>query len=229
MKQANPVQVIPVSSKKSNCFVIRNSKTSILIDTGIQGNTGNFLEVFKENHIEPTDISLIILTHTHYDHCGNAAELKALTQSRIMVHASEADNLRRGYSPFPDGTSFLPDLISKISNSLRSGKQQFKPVEPDILIKDRFDLQEFGIDGYVLPTPGHTPGSLCIVLKEEIVFTGDSMFNILPGSVYPPFANDKEMLKRSWFKLMDSGASFFYPAHGKPFDLEKLKRSLKKL
>jgi len=229
MKKNDPVQIIPIFSKKSNSFLIRNSTNCMLIDTGIPGQISCFLNVFDQYKINPTDLELIIITHTHNDHCGNVAELKTLTGAKIMVHAVEAENLEKGFTPFPLGTSFLPKLISKLANRSRGSKQQYNPVTPDITIKDEFDLEEFGFEGYVLPTPGHTNGSLCVILKNEVAFVGDTMFNIVPGTVFPPFADNPDILKRSWYKLLESGVSLFYPGHGKAFDLKKLQRSLKKL
>ncbi len=225
----NPIQIIPVFTRKSNSFIIRNSTNCLLIDTGMPSSIHTFMKIFKQNKITPEQIDLIIITHTHNDHCGNAAELKRISNAKVMVHIAEVENLRSGYTPFPAGTSFLPGLISRLANRILGRKQQYKPVEPDIVINELFDLSEFGFDGYVLPVPGHTRGSLCVILKNEAAFVGDTMFNILPNSVFPPFANDTETLKRSWYKIFNSGASIFFPGHGKSFDLKKFKKSLDNL
>jgi glyoxylase-like metal-dependent hydrolase (beta-lactamase superfamily II) len=66
-------------------------------------------------------------------------------------------------------------------------------------------------------------------LKKSAAFVGDTMFNILPNTVFPPFANDPETLKRSWYKILESEASIFFPGHGKSFDAAKLKRSIEQL
>ncbi|KQC06802.1 MAG: hypothetical protein APR54_01390 [Candidatus Cloacimonas sp. SDB] len=229
MKNDNPVQIIPVFTSRSNSFFIRNSRNCLMIDTGMPGQTNLYLKVLKQHHIAPPEVDLIIITHTHYDHCGNVAELKQLTGAQVMVHADEAENMTRGYTSFPRGTSLIPQLISSLANLITGNRQKFKQVKPDIILKEKYDLNTLGFDGYVLPTPGHTAGSLCIILKDEIAFVGDTMFNIAPGTIFPPFANQTEQLKRSWYKLIDTGAYLFYPGHGKPFEIKKLQNSLKKL
>ncbi|MBN2339447.1 MAG: Zn-dependent hydrolase, partial [Acidobacteria bacterium] len=76
------------------------------------------------------------------------------------------------------------------------------------------DLKDFGLNAYILHTPGHTSGSVSIIVEGEIALVGDAMFGILPGSVFPPFADDPGQLMASWGKLLDTGCSLFLPAHG---------------
>ena len=45
-----------------------------------------------------------------------------------------------------------------------------EPVTPDHVIKDKQDLQEFGLPGYVLHTPGHTPGSTSLIVDGRLAF-----------------------------------------------------------
>ena len=90
-------------------------------------------------------------------------------------------------------------------------------------------LAECGIPGRVIHTPGHTAGSVSVLLE-----TGDALvgcmahsgfpFRLSPG--LPIFAEDLEKLRKSWKLLLDQGAKTIYPAHGEPFSADIIRRVL---
>ena len=88
----------------------------------------------------------------------------------------------------------------------------------DILCFEAVDqylnLQDFGFNGYILHTPGHSPGSQSIIVDNEIALVGDAMFGVFPGSIFPPFADNEEELITSWGKLIQTGCRLFLPSHG---------------
>ena len=100
----------------------------------------------------------------------------------------------------------------------------------DIALDDRdFTLEPFGIHGKVIYTPGHSLGSMSLLLDTGDAFVGDLVMNGLPmriGAGLPAFAEDTDMLKKSLRLLLASGARWIYPAHGKPFPADKLEKLL---
>ena len=98
-------------------------------------------------------------------------------------------------------------------------------VEPDIILEDDFQLMKFGIRGRVIHTPGHTAGSVSILLAGGDAIVGDLAMNGFPmrrGAGMPIFGNSESEIKQSWKKLLDAGASFIYPGHGDPFPADQL-------
>jgi glyoxylase-like metal-dependent hydrolase (beta-lactamase superfamily II) len=63
-------------------------------------------------------------------------------------------------------------------------------------------------------TPGHTRGSLSIVVDDEIALVGDTMFGVFKGSVFPPYAENAGVMIQSWGKLLDTSCRLFIPSHG---------------
>ncbi len=108
----------------------------------------------------------------------------------------------------------------------------FPPVTVDITLEDGdFPLNEYGIRGKVIPTPGHSPGSVSILLDSGEAFVGDLAMNKFPLRLtagLPIFAEDVSGLKASWKRLLDQGAKTIYPAHGDPFPAEVIRRALQK-
>jgi glyoxylase-like metal-dependent hydrolase (beta-lactamase superfamily II) len=90
-------------------------------------------------------------------------------------------------------------------------------------------LAVFGIPGRVLHTPGHSPGSMSVLLDSGEAFVGDlamSGFPLRLAPGLPIFADDMATLKESWQLLLAQGARMIYPAHGKPFEAEVMRRAL---
>jgi glyoxylase-like metal-dependent hydrolase (beta-lactamase superfamily II) len=105
-----------------------------------------------------------------------------------------------------------------------------KPVPVDHSLDERpFTLEAYQISGKVWHTPGHTPGSLSLVLESGEAFVGDLAMSGFPRLSGPgPFVlgDDPEVMKESWQLLLDEGARQIYPSHGEPFDAAVFKNYL---
>jgi glyoxylase-like metal-dependent hydrolase (beta-lactamase superfamily II) len=222
-RRQNRILRIPLLS--SNAYLVANGKQAILIDAGMKKREKKILAALARMQLSPRDIQLIILTHTHYDHCGSLRALQQITKARVLVHKAEASCLEEGFCELPKGTTWFPKIMSAIGRALNKRVGRYAPVAPDILISKRFDLQAYGIDGYILPTPGHTAGSLSVVIEGNHAIVGDTLFNIFRHSVFPAYANDQEALLKSWKALLEIGCEHFYPGHGKPFTRERLQKT----
>ncbi len=171
----------------------------------------------------------LVLTHTHYDHAENAAEIKKRYRTKIIVHKKEADYVRKGENPVIHGTLPLTGWISdRLSHLYLSRFFRYQPVDGDLTVADRYDLKSLGFQGHLLATPGHSPGSLSVILENEIAIVGDALFGVFRGSVIPPFAADEKGMVASWEKLLKTGCSLYLPAHGTERGREVLERQYEK-
>ena len=127
--------------------------------------------------------------------------------------------------PLPPGTNGPLRAIVATAVTLFPHAGRYEAVAPDILTNGDHDLSPHGLRGVVVPTPGHTPGSVSVVLGAAAV-VGDLMYNIGPRTVFPPFAEDPSAVLESWAALLAWGCEKFYPGHGKPVDRERLRRCL---
>ena len=228
MKKSDQNRIVQIPMMSSNAYVVANGRNAILIDCGMKKKEKKILAALEGMRLSPDDIKLIILTHTHYDHAGSLKALQEITGAKVLAHQAEAACLEQGYCAFPKGTMWFPKIMSAIGRALNKWVGRYTPVAPDIAISKRFDLKPFGVDGYVLPTPGHTAGSLSVIIEGRHAIVGDTLFNIFKRSVYPPYANDQEILLKSWKKLLETGCEHFYPGHGKPFTRERLQKTYAK-
>lgn len=150
----------------SNAFLLRGDKT-IIVDTGRPGNETRILQALEQRNISPADVSLILLTHGHFDHFGSARALKQKLNVPVAIHHLDHVALQNGKDPALHPTRFTGKLLKLF---LHGKTESF---EPDIIIRSEFNLEDYGVSGRVIHTPGHTPGSLSIMLANHDVIIGD--------------------------------------------------------
>lgn len=103
---------------------------------------------------------------------------------------------------------------------LHPGDRGMVPWEPDRDVVEGATIGLGAIDVQLLHTPGHTPGSACVLVGGH-VFTGDTLFPGGPGRVRSPADFDRimESLEARLFVLPDS--TWVYPGHGDDTTLGK--------
>lgn len=213
-------RVVPVSMGHYHVYFIRADDGYVLVDTGMPGNGRALQRAFSRANVNPQDVKLIIITHAHPDHVGSVADAKNATGAPVLCHEYAAPFIRAGKSSPIVVHSLMIKLLSAITPS------RYKGVEPDVVIKDEYDLRDLGVAGQVIHTPGHTQGSLTIVLENGEMILGDLVrgrgANIHIGSFY----EDKEVLVQSLEKLAAYQAIKIYMSHGDLTDNETFRRSI---
>jgi glyoxylase-like metal-dependent hydrolase (beta-lactamase superfamily II) len=209
------IKLVNVSS-----YLIYRPGEAILLDCGNSGSELKILEALKDLDLEPEMLKLLVLTHSHFDHAGSAKRLKELTGCKVMIHHSEAERLSKGYSPIPPGTRWKAKLLVALGRIFAWRLMHFTGAEPDLLVDDEFDLEAYGFPGKVIHTPGHTFGSMVVLMEGGELVGGDTVFGLENKQHFPPFAEDLGALVRSWKKLRQLPVKTFYPAHGRPFTFE---------
>jgi len=222
------LSIHPIKLGVARCYVIQAEGT-ILIDGGAPKQARNFMKGIESLSINPKDIHLIAITHGHWDHIGSAKEIKEITGAKIALHRNEKDWLEKSLMPLPPAVTLWGRIFAKIM-------AMFMPLihvpatTVDVVLGDEeLSLAEYGIPGRIIPTPGHSMGSVSVLLETGDAFVGDLAMNGLPmriGPGLPIFAEDLQKVKRSWQLLLDKGATTVYPAHGKPFPADAIHRAL---
>lgn len=215
--------VYQVLSGRSNSFLVSSNDKFLLVDTGRKNSwtklSKNLDEILGENKL-----SALILTHTHYDHTENAAKIKEKYGAKIIVQKNENNYLETGTSPLPRGTNILTRfLINNLAKKIPY-QTDFDPVDFDIKIDQKYDLKSWGFNAYILPTPGHSSGSMSVIIDNELAIVGDALFGVFKWSVYPPFADNTKIMIKSWGKLIETGCLTYLPGHGTKISVNLLKK-----
>jgi glyoxylase-like metal-dependent hydrolase (beta-lactamase superfamily II) len=193
------------------CYLIKGNGV-IAVDAGAPKKIGIFLRALESANINPEDLRLVVLTHGHWDHIGSAGEIKASTGAKIAMHRLEASWLEESLMPLSPG-------VTAWGKALTAMQKVFMP----------FMLLDYGIAGRILHTPGHSSGSVTVLLDSGDAFVGDLAMNRFPLRLSPGlpiFAEDLVAVIRSWQFLLEHGATMIYPAHGKPFPATVIKDAL---
>ena len=156
-------QVISVPSMAVNAFIVRGQR-SIIVDTGIPGYEDKILKAMDEKGIKPADISLILITHGHHDHYGSAFTLKKKTGVPIAIHKADSEPLQTGVNPALIPIGATGKIMVGLSKVIKMPETE--GMDADILIEGEMDLAPYGIAGRVVPTPGHTRGSVSVSSME---------------------------------------------------------------
>ncbi|MCB1438396.1 MAG: MBL fold metallo-hydrolase [Nitratireductor sp.] len=218
------VQMLPFGML--NAFLLINSGKAILVDTGLPNSEDRVARALKRNGLSWPEIKLIVLTHAHIDHAGSALRLRELTSAPVLAHESDIPYLQ-GEPPVLRPTGTFGRLFKKTG----AIEQPFDYLMPDLVASaDTIDLDEFGICGQVRHTPGHTPGSVSVLLEDGNVIAGDlAASGILLGGIAlksrptaPPFEEDAQEVANSLQGLLDLGFTRFHLGHGGPLEARQI-------
>lgn len=210
-----------------NCFLLHGEKT-ILVDAGAEGQQKTFVNRLQKLNVDPKDISLILLTHGHWDHIGTLHPIQQLTGAKVAVHHRDQAWVETGKPDFPNGVNGYGRIMSAAAKSLL--KINLPPVKVDIVLDDNgMSLAEYGIPGKVVYTPGHSMGHVSILLDSGDAIVGDMAMNdwylrLTPG--LPVLADDINMVVESWKKILPMGIKRIYPAHGMDFHVDVMQKEI---
>jgi glyoxylase-like metal-dependent hydrolase (beta-lactamase superfamily II) len=220
-------EIILLNLGFTNVYLIKGDTGYIQFDTGWKFDVKKYLRLLEKKKIALEEIKLIVVNHAHFDHVGALRSIKEMTQAKVLVHEKDSEFLIKGISEEVRPLNLFTKIFLK---TLPKSWTLYDSVEPDIVIQDEYSLADFGVNGKVIHTPGHTHGTLSIIIEE-----GDAIIGCLahgfplrlrPG--FPRIALDEEAIWSSWQKIVDEGAKRIYISHGKSPSIKYMKKRLLK-
>jgi glyoxylase-like metal-dependent hydrolase (beta-lactamase superfamily II) len=142
-------------------------------------------------------LKAILLTHGHFDHVGAVKELVAETGCEVWIHAAE---------------STMPPMVTAGPLYFTHTYDEGDTVSPIA-----------GLELTVLHTPGHTPGSVCLLMGKEM-FSGDTLFACSFGRTDLPGGDPRKMMESLRRLASLQGNFFIHPGHGGSTTLDAEKR-----
>ena len=142
-------------------------------------------------------LKAILLTHGHFDHVGAVKELVAETGCEVWIHAAE---------------STMPPMVTAGPLYFTHTYDEGDTVSPIA-----------GVELTVLHTPGHTPGSVCLLMGREM-FSGDTLFACSFGRTDLPGGDPRKMMESLRRLASLQGNFFIHPGHGGSTTLDAEKR-----
>lgn len=210
--------IVRIPLRLSNVHVIK-ARRPVLVDAGTIGDMADLEAALEDQKIRARDLGLVVLTHGHADHSGLAFDLRRVSDAPLLLGAGDLPLAAKGENDELRPTGLSASLLKPFITSV------YPPFTPDVVVKPGadVDLRPWGVDGKAIAMPGHTAGSIVVLLSDDSAFVGDmilggafggSLFPSSPGEHY--YHADREQNRRNIKVLLDRGVKKFYLGHGGP-------------
>ncbi len=191
------IEAFPVGMLSTNCYIAssKETKDAILIDPGMDFSS-EARPIFDYIASEKLKVNYIVDTHGHDDHIKGNVMFQQKLNVPICIHSLDAHFIES-----TEKSKWPAHVMLEDGNLIKFGNETLK----------------------VIHTPGHTPGSICLV-GEKLVFTGDTLFAGGIGRTDFPGGsmNDMRLSLKKLTSLPDN--LLVYPGHGETSMIREEKR-----
>lgn len=204
------------SYANSNMYIIVSNKKALIIDPNVSAEAMEYLISERVSEI------VVLLTHEHYDHTSGLNWICSKFRNTVICHSETAKSLENGRNNRP----IMLAATCKDSNK-KEELRTFIDTLPkgyrytaDITFSDEYKFEWQGHFVNMTSTPGHSLGSCCIAIDNNVVATGDSLIKNTPiitrfpggskeifDSVTVPYL---KKINRDTFIIPGHGDCFFY-------------------
>lgn len=200
---------------KSNMYLMEEENRALIVDPCI------LPEVYigmRRRNIEFVDV---ILTHEHFDHISGVLMLKKNFHTRIVANKGTSDKISSPQNRI--ASRYAAAFIGKSPEILALVREQTKNqivTEVDVIFEQEYDFMWGKHSLHLVTSPGHSVGSICIIMDGVYLFTGDSLIPDEPIITRFPGGNMKayeEVTKP--FLMSLSHELMVYPGHGESMKL----------
>jgi glyoxylase-like metal-dependent hydrolase (beta-lactamase superfamily II) len=190
------LETFPVGPLRCNCTILGDEVTheAIVVDPG-----DNIPEVLSRLQKHGLTLRQIVVTHAHIDHVGGAAQLRKLTGAPVLMNQQDLGLL--GMMQMQAGWLGVPTP---------------EVAPPDASAEDGLAVGLATLPAQVLHTPGHTPGSICLLFPDQhLLLAGDTLFAGSIGRTDLPGGNGQQILRSLRERLLVlPDATRVVPGHG---------------
>jgi glyoxylase-like metal-dependent hydrolase (beta-lactamase superfamily II) len=237
-RKGSPVHIDSVSRQAgSNSFVnvyfIEGNQDNLLIDTGL--NTPESYETLaselKHYGFTIKDIRNILVTHSHFDHSGQAGKLKEICAAQTIMSAREVAVFNQQYVnkgirsetalDILKSAGIPPSEAAAYHNVFSTAIDLVSIFTPDRIVEngDIIDIDPFRFT--VMETPGHSCGHICLYEpNRKFLFTGDLILpEISPNIGYYPGQGNNPLGEyfKSLVEIYKLEVNLAFPGHGPAF------------
>jgi hydroxyacylglutathione hydrolase len=190
------LESFPVGPLHCNCTILGDEVTheAIVIDPG-----ENIPEILSRLQKHSLTLRQIIVTHAHIDHVGGAALLKKLTGAPVLLNQRDLG---------------LLNAMEMQAGWLGVATPEVAP--PDASADDGLAIGLASLPGEVIHTPGHTPGSICLLFpNQHLLLAGDTLFAGSIGRTDLPGGDGRQILRSLRDRLLVlPDSTRVLPGHG---------------
>jgi hydroxyacylglutathione hydrolase len=170
------LETFPVGPLHCNCTILGDEVTheAMVVDPG-----DNIPEILSRLRKHGLTLRQIVVTHAHIDHVGGAAQLKKATGAPVFLNQQDLA---------------LLGMMEMQAGWLGVSTPEVAP--PDASADDGTAVGLAGLPAEVLHTPGHTPGSICLLFPaQHLLLAGDTLFAGSIGRTDLPGGDGRQILR----------------------------------
>ncbi|HVF12821.1 MAG TPA: MBL fold metallo-hydrolase [Actinomycetota bacterium] len=195
-----------VGPLQCNCYIVGDDQTkeAIVIDPGEDADR---IVVALASH--ELKVKAIVATHAHFDHILGADLLRQSTGAPFYIHSQD--------QPLLEWVG--PSMVIFL------GVQGVQAPETDGTLDDGDQLSAGSVKLEVLHTPGHSPGSICLLAPDQVLFSGDTLFAQGIGRTDLPGGDSDQLLTSIKQRLFALGEVPVLPGHGPATTLDRERSS----
>jgi len=192
------LETFPVGPLHCNCTILGDEVTreAMVVDPG-----DNIPEILSRLQKHGLTLRQIVVTHAHIDHVGGAAQLRKLTGAPVLMNQQDLGLL--GMMQMQAGWLGVPTP---------------EVAPPDASAEDGLAVGLATLPAQVLHTPGHTPGSICLLFhfnNQHLLLAGDTLFAGSIGRTDLPGGDGQQILRSLRERLLVlPDATRVVPGHG---------------
>ena len=194
----------------TNTYLISGHKGALLFDTGWAGTLQRFYQELGAKGLHLKEIDYLLISHYHPDHMGIAQEIVG-QGVKLLVMESQVEYTHASDRVFE-----------------KDKRNCFVPIDDNgvrilTFAEGREFLQELGIAGTIIPTPGHSEDSISLIIDGEAAFVGD---------LYPLYElelHEEPDVKESWERILSFQPKRVYYGHAKTAVLQEAEKAQGKL
>ncbi|MCB0153687.1 MAG: MBL fold metallo-hydrolase [Anaerolineae bacterium] len=208
----------------SNAYLIQE-KGAILVDTGSPGEEKKIIAALAQTGLSLKDIGLILHTHVHSDHVGSTVALRQQADIPVAFHPADQPLADLGHNGSLTGVGWRGRLMQRFFAGTA-----FDAPRPTFPLSDGLRLEAYGVAGVVRHTPGHTAGSVSVLLDSGEAIIGDVLMGgYMGGNLLPAkpnrhyFAEDINQVYASLDFLLGQPLHTLYVGHGGPLRVDRVR------
>ncbi|HPS58670.1 MAG TPA: MBL fold metallo-hydrolase [Spirochaetota bacterium] len=176
------VEQILVTGMAVFCYLLvdETTKEAVLVDPA-----GDFNAIFSRVEKHNATVKYIINTHGHYDHTSGNTHVMGKTGAPLLIHEND-----RGYI-----REFKDNETGRFSDTAEPGLKKMQ------LLKDGDSITFGNSKLWVINTPGHTRGCICLYSNGNL-FTGDTLFTEGVGRTDLPDSSEADLVNSLKNKIL---------------------------
>ena len=224
-------KVYRVVNNAACSYIIETYNGIFLVDTGMLGGGKRILKKMETLNLNNNALKAAFITHGHADHYGGLREILDFNPDiKVISHPKHKEIISKGEAIVSPAIEKRPFAKIYEDIAIKALPKIDLPKVNNVYTKEHGErVDEDGLAGKVIHTPGHSTGDLTLILDNGAAFVGDliqgpdfrTRVPLLPGMAL----NTVDVLK-SWEKILNEDIDIIYPAHGGIMRREEVEKAL---